>query len=194
MTCIRTCWIAIAIALVHPVKANENRPPIPLVEERVGRFGIVVPSGESEKTLEAANLLKEILEKCTGASVAIAREASAAGNLEIVVASEKVFPNPTPEEATKLTLNNQQWWSMKSKGSQIWLTGNDAGMRTGTRDAVVMFLEDVVGARFFHFGRNGQVLPESKSVVFSSPDKTIIPDSGYRALYPYHQGKIDMTS
>ena len=83
---------------------------------------------------------------------------------------------------------------MKRDGNQIWLTGNDAGMRAGTRGAVVTFLEDVVGARFFHFGRNGQVIPESKSVVFSSPDKTIIPDSGYRALYPYHQGKIDTTS
>jgi Domain of unknown function (DUF4838) len=191
---IRTCWIAIAIALVHPVKANEAHQSIPLIEDGVGRFSIVVPSGESEKALEAANLLKEILEKSTGAPVPIARESSGAGTVEIVVASEKVFPNPTPEEATKLTLNNQQWWSMKRDGNQIWLTGNDAGMRAGTRGAVVTFLEDVVGARFFHFGRNGQVIPESKSVVFSSPDKTIIPDSGYRALYPYHQGKIDTTS
>ena len=191
---IRTFGIVIAIALVHPVKANEARQSIPLIEDGVGRFSIVVPSGESEKALEAANLLKEILEKSTGASVPIARESSGAGTVEIVVASEKVFPNPTPEEATKLTLNNQQWWSMKRDGNQIWLTGNDAGMRAGTRGAVVTFLEDVVGARFFHFGRNGQVIPESKSVVFSSPDKTIIPDSGYRALYPYHQGKIDTTS
>ena len=107
---IRTFGIVIAIALVHPVKANEARQSIPLIEDGVGRFSIVVPSGESEKALEAANLLKEILEKSTGASVPIARESSGAGTVEIVVASEKVFPNPTPEEATKLTLNNQQWW------------------------------------------------------------------------------------
>ena len=187
--------ISIALALLSSAcHAADTSKPIVLFNDNHALCSIVVAPDESEKTLAAATLLQETFKQSTGVTLPINRELPAEGAPQIVVATEDSFPNPTPEESAKLTLNNQQWWSMKRDGSQIRLTGNDRGMRTGTRDAVIMFLEDVLGARFFHFGRNGQVIPESKTVTFSAPDKTIIPDNGYRALYPYHQGKIDTTS
>jgi hypothetical protein len=185
----------LALSILSPsIHASDSLKPIVLVKDGKSPCTIVVPQGESEKALEAATLLQTTLKQSTGVSVPITREMPAVDSPQIVVASSPSLPDPTTADSKALFLNNQQWWSVKRNDNQVWLTGNNAGMRFGTRSAVVTFLEDVVGARFFHFGRNGQVIPANNTVIFEAADKTVIPDTGYRALYPYHQGKIDITS
>ena len=185
----------LALSIIYPsIHASDSLKPIDIVKDGQSPCTIIVPQGESEKALEAATLLQTTLKQSTGVSVPITREMPAVDSPQIVVASSPSFPDPTTADSKALFLNNQQWWSVKRKDNQVWLTGNNAGMRSGSRDAVVTFLEDVVGARFLHFGRNGEVIPRNKTISYSNPDKTVIPDTGYRALYPYHQGKIDTTS
>ena len=185
----------LALSILSPsIHASDSLKPIDLVKDGQSPCTIVVPQGESEKALEAATLLQTTLKQSTGVTVPITREMPAVDSPQIVVASSPSLPDPTTADSKALILNNQQWWSVKRKDNQVWLTGNNAGMRFGTRSAVVTFLEDVVGARFFHFGKNGEVIPPNKTISYSNPDKTVIPDNGYRALYPYHQGKIDTTS
>jgi hypothetical protein len=146
---------------------------------------IVTPEAADVWTRKAAGWLQDYFEKISGARLKIAQETEAVGGPRILIGHTKA--------AAAAGLEGGDWkWDtcrMAVRGEVLFLVGRDeadvAGVdvekenkigAAGTCKAVVSFLEDVCGVRWFLPAPDGERIPHRSTIeVARSLDKTIVP-------------------
>jgi len=152
-----------------PTTAVPGDDAITLVADGKPRATIVIPSGAKYWTAEAARWLQHYLELATGAKLSIAGEETAPTGTLISVGHTQMA------KRAGIGVDDLKWDGGKivAKGDNLFLIGRDVKdsfqspdgrIADGNCRAVVMFLEDVVGIRWFLPGPEGVFIPKRRDL------------------------------
>jgi hypothetical protein len=180
-------WLV--IGLLHLVLANvcladDSAKPtlgLTLVEGGQARALIVTPDNPGAWTQKAAQWLQEYLRKATGATLRIVTEESVGGGTFISVGHTKLAADAGIDnsglkwDGCRLAVkgNVLHLLGVDDRAIDVPVTaGNDRATQTsgwvgarGTCRAVIKFLEDFCGVRWFLPGPQGELIPRTKDVV-----------------------------
>ena len=143
-------------------------PLLTLVESGQAAATIVIPENAPQWTRQGAEWLREYVQKCSGAALTIVSEPDAPAGTRISVGHTKLA------KQAGIDLQGLKWDGCRlvARGNVLYLLGLDkAGTKThdwvgarGTCRAVIKFLEDFCGIRWFLPGPQGELVPETDDV------------------------------
>ena len=143
-------------------------PLLTLVESGQAAATIVIPENAPQWTRQGAEWLREYVQKCSGAALTIVSESDAPAGTRISVGHTKLA------KQAGIDLQGLKWDGCRlvARGNVIYLLGLDnAGIAThdyvgarGTCRAVIKFLEDHCGVRWFLPSPQGELHPESGNI------------------------------
>ena len=143
-------------------------PLLTLVESGQAAATIVIPENAPQWTRQGAEWLREYVQKCSGAALTIVSESDAPAGTRISVGHTKLA------KQAGIDLQGLKWDGCRlvARGNVLYLLGLDkAGTKThdwvgarGTCRAVIKFLEDFCGIRWFLPGPQGELVPETDDV------------------------------
>lgn len=181
--------VIVASVQVHGQAADGE---LALVRDGKAVATIVIPQDSAQWNTAASQWLVEYVRKVSGAELKVVSEAD--GRPEGTIVS--VGPTNLAERAG-VDCRDLQWDACKLvvKGDVLYLIGrDDAGTKThdwvgarGTNRAVLKFLEDFCGVRWFLPGPQGELVPKKQSIQVSrSLNQTFQPAFAYsdgRSVY-----------
>ena len=179
--CARHCTVALSLIAAGAGSARA----LELARDGRALATILLPNSPDERTRTAAGWLKDYLARATGATLPIAMEPAAPdGSIVAVGHTQRARQAGIGTEGLR--------WDgcrLTVRGRALFLLGRDepplghAGAH-GTGRAVVTFLEDVLGVRWFLPGPMGDHVPEHKHVAV--PDDL---DRRVSPLFAYVHGR-----
>ena len=185
---VRRCGPAaagLAILLAAPGLALD------VVKNGSGVTTIVVPKECDKQTAKAAGWLREYVARATGASLPVVNEPQAPAGALIAVGHTQMA------QQAGVDCQSLKWDGCRLvvKGRVLFLLGRDQPPQGhlgahGTGRAVVTFLEDTLGVRWFLPGRMGVRVPQTKDVAVPDDlDRTVNPAFAYcHGRYLYGMG------
>ncbi len=198
MTYLQSLVFVLALAVCGPATAlAESQDNLTLVKNGQPRATIVIPANPEKWTESAANWLQDYVQRSTGAKLPIVREGDSAAGTIISVGHTKMAAQ------AKVASNDWKWDTARTvvQGDTIFLLGRDDVLRKhpvhdetpvgeatfqvddarligarGTCKAVVSFLEDQCGIRWFLPVPDGEFIPKKSTLsVPRDLDRTIVP-------------------
>ena len=173
-------------------KIDRSGPSLQLVVEEQPMATIVIPSDAKYWTRTAAAWLQEYVEKATGAKLAVVTEDAAPAGTLISVGHTQMAAN------AQVTTDGLKWdgGRMVVKDDHLYLIGHDVNhnmqneegrVADGNCRAVTMFLEDVVGIRWFLPGPEGEQIPKSSDLsVPKKMSRSFVPAIAFASgRFPY---------
>ncbi|MBQ7208670.1 MAG: DUF4838 domain-containing protein [Lentisphaeria bacterium] len=172
----------------HPRKiVIGGKPAITLCKDGIAEFEVVKPANPA--AAPAAKELIERLAQITGKKVEAVKTASGkvpAFYLGVCPEAEKLGLDPE-----KL---DRDGFYIKTDGNKIFITGCDSRdprkVQRATLFGVYDFLERFAGVRYYFPGEIGTVVPQKKNWTLPEIDITERPDTQYRWIYVYPNGKL----
>ena len=187
----RVLFLAMCGALVCRCADQADGGQLDLVKRGQPASTIVIPENATRWTKQAADWLQEYVEKTSGATLPIVTEGQAPTGTLVSVGLTKMAI------AAGIDVHGMKWdgCRLTVKGDVVYLLGKDnAGTKThdyigarGTCRAVIKFLEEVCGVRWFLPGPQGEVVPLTATIhVPRDLDEVFQPAFAYsegRSLY-----------
>lgn len=167
---IESTFVAVLTLLVlgGSPSVGADEPSLELVRDGQPRATILVPDKADRWTRVASEWLADHVQRSTGARLPIVSEPAAPAGTLISVGRTQLAT------AAKISLDGLRWDDCRLvvKQNVLFLLGRDeAGTRThhwvgarGTCRAVIKFLEDHCGIRWFLPGPHGAVVPRKKAI------------------------------
>lgn len=175
-------WVA--LQCFSAVSADDA--PLVLAQNGHSHTTIVVPSNCSAEVHQAAEILRDTLHEATGATFSIQKESSPVEGPRILIGPTKaaVWLESEKEIRNKLrqTGLRGECVVLRRVGQDLFILGNDAEWRHGTLDAVIRFLNHVVGADFYYPAPSGKVIPRHETLTIGSLDFIEQPDFPERGM------------
>ena len=182
--------------VISPAKCSAIQQTfLPIVRDGRACAKIVIPDEAGELNVRAAEWLRKYVRKVSGAELTISSEKEV---FEGTIIS--IGPTELSREAG-ITVEDLEFDDCKLivKGGVLYLIGRDSAAMTGGRTdlgargnckAVVTFLEDVCGVRWFLPGPHGEFVPENVNISVSVDYQRVFrPAFKWSASrYPYGQG------
>ncbi|MBI4028415.1 MAG: DUF4838 domain-containing protein [Verrucomicrobia bacterium] len=161
---------------------RKPKPMLALIKDGQPSCTIVIPKEKGVWTPKAAQWLKEYIFKATGVDLNIFSEDQAPSGTLISVGHTQIA------EQAGISIADLKWDGCRLivRGDVLYLIGRDSPKENkeaplriakGTARAVVTFLEDICGVRWFLPGPEGELVPKVTDI--SVPEdlaKTVIPD------------------
>lgn len=180
----------------QPPPKKQSRPPASgsLVLVRGGRAAstIVVPTPATYWTRQAAGWLQSYIEQASGAKLSIVDDRQQVSGPVISVGHTRLA------RRAGITAEGLKWdgGRLAIRGERLFLIGRDVKsafqsakgkVADGNCRAVVTFLEDYCGVRWFLPGPEGTVVPRQEDIRVESPlDRTVVPAFAFSGgRFPY---------
>ncbi len=173
-------------------KISTEGPSLQIVAAGQPKATIVIPDSAKYWTAQAANWLQHYVEKATGAKLSIVSEQAAPEGTRISVGHTQMSANAS------VTTDGLKWdgGRIQVKDGHLFLIGRDVNdkmqseegrIADGNCRAALMFLEDVVGIRWFLPGPEGEYVPRSRDLrVPESLSRSFVPAVAFASgRFPY---------
>lgn len=163
--------------------ASGARGGLTIVDKGQPRAVIVVSSSPTDQAREAACVLRDYLERISGARLEILDDSAAANGTRILVGPSTATRRLGIDEMSQYShAMNEERFVVKTIGPDLVLAGNEHPFYRGTAYAVYEFLERL-GCRWFFPGDYGEVVPKQDTIVVENLNLDERPDFRFRNVW-----------
>ena len=135
--------------------------PVKLTENGSSAYTICLPSDTSTQTAAAAEMLRQYIEKVSGAKLPIVETDSHSGNRIVFEIGKSV------DTSISLESLGEDGFCIKTAGRDLFFTAQTA---RGVQNAVYTFIEAYLGCR--KYSLDFEVIPHTPTIVLPSIDDT----------------------
>lgn len=174
--------LVLGLIAMTAVRANAQSN-IVLVAQGKPQATIVTADNPTPQATQAAEVLRQYIEKITGAKLDICKESDQVSGSRVIVGHSKAVRALGVNAPSGFTnAMNEEGFVVKTVGKDLVLAGNEDWQYSGTLYAVYDLLGSL-GCRWFFPGEFGEVVPRMDSLTVPATDRVERPDFRFRNIW-----------